>query len=122
MTTLVQKARQHFQRYVKKWNAESSARRFMNYCREKWPQDRAAQGNMVVLLGLFPHKIATYTNLHMANDLARRTGAHIEAFKFTNGSERVQQVYAAGGCEIGLDASYAEDALPELSKTADELF
>ncbi len=122
MTTLVQKARQHFKRYVKKWNAESSARRFMNYCREKWPQDRAPQGDMVVLLGLFPHKIATYCNLHMANDLARRTGGRVEAFKLTPGRQLVEDIYAASGAPVGLDASYAEDTLPELAKQADALF
>jgi len=103
--------------------AEASARRFMKFCRRQWPVLPAAKNDSVVLLGLFPHKIATYCNLHFAQHLARRTGSTIGAFKITTRcSKLVQEVYAAGGVRVGLDASFIGDVRRQLEKQADEMF
>jgi len=103
--------------------AQASGRRFMRFLRRKWPPDPLANGNSVVLLGLFPHKIATYCNLHFAQNLARRTGSRIEAYKITTRCSRlVEEIYAAGGVRVGLDASFAESARVELEKEAGALF
>ncbi|MEI9897789.1 MAG: hypothetical protein WDN28_29010 [Chthoniobacter sp.] len=103
--------------------AEASARRFMKFLRRKWPTEPVATNDSVVLLGLFPHKIATYCNLHLAQHIARRTGSRIEAFKITNrANPLVEQVYAAGGARVGLDASFIGDARPEIEKQADAMF
>jgi len=95
----------------------------MEFCRRKWPWDPGVKPDSVVLIGLFPDKIATYCNAHMANDLARRKGAGIEAFRITTrASPIVQKVYASCGARVRLDASFAEGAEPKLRKTADEMF
>ncbi len=123
MTGLVQRARQKVKRLKKQWDAESSARRFMAFCERKWPRASAPQGDAVVLMGLFAHKIATYVNAHTAQALARRTGARIEAFGIFGGTNAlVRRVYASFGAQLALDASFAENARAELEKQADEIF
>ena len=123
MTGLVHRAQQRVKRFVRKWDADSSARRFMAYCRKKWPWDPKAKYDSVVLMSYWAHKISLYCNAHTVNYLARRTGSGIETYAIFGGKDtRVRRVYESFGARLGLDASWAEQDRPELEKQADEIF
>lgn len=123
MTGLVQKARQRVKRLAKKWDAESSARRFADYGRRKWPVASDGQRASVVLLGYFAHKISTYCNAHAAHHLARRTDSGIETFAIFGGNDPlIRRVYHALGARPGLDASFAESVRETLQRQAGEIF
>ncbi len=123
MTGLIQRARERVQRFVARREAEASARRFVAFCQRKWPVNPAAREDSVVLLGYFPHKIATYCNGHVANYIARRTNSRLETFAIYGRRDPLaREAYHAMGAQLGLDQSHGEPRREEMQKKADEIF
>lgn len=122
MNQIIDQARHRVTRLVKNWRSESSLRRFVAYCRRRWPWAAARKRESVVLMGYGAHKIAIYCKAHAANYLARRTDSEIETYNVLGQTDtRLRRIYEAFGASLGLDASFAESERDRLKSQAEEI-
>ena len=122
MISLVNRARQRVSRIVRKWDVEAPARRFMAFCRRKWPQRRMAGRDSVVLLGLFASKPSIICYAYVANHLAEMHGARIESYQFLGRvNPLLRKLYESFGARFSLDIEGAASAESEIQARVDEI-
>lgn len=110
MTGLVARTCQHATRVAKRWAAEAPARRFMAFCRQRWPHRDPAPRDSVVLVGLFASYPLIFCYAYVTNHLAKMAGSRIESYQFLGSvNPLVGRLYEAFGARFGLSMA---DAAP----------
>ncbi|MDR3400884.1 MAG: hypothetical protein P4L99_00170 [Chthoniobacter sp.] len=108
MTGLVNRARERVTNFVKRWEVEAPARRFMAFCRRKWPHESSGSRDSVVLVGLFGSYPSIFCYAYVTNYLAEKHGSRIESYQFVNRvSPLLRKLYESFGARFGLGMSHA---------------
>jgi hypothetical protein len=123
MSGLVTRTYQHTTRVAKRWLAEAPARRFMSFCRAKWPHRGSDQRDSVVLVGLFNSYPLAFCYAYVINHLAEKFGSRIESYQLHGEVNRfISKLYESFGARFGLgiDAAAPYESLSR--QQADEIF
>jgi hypothetical protein len=81
-----------------------SIRRYMEFCRRKWPRNFPAGEDSVVLVGIFRWNPSVHCYAHFVNWLARTTGSSIRWFHFMWRRDYLyENIFSSFGTQRGLD-------------------
>ncbi|HSI10795.1 MAG TPA: hypothetical protein VK961_02070 [Chthoniobacter sp.] len=151
MTGLVERTRQRVTHFMKKWEREAPARRFMAWCRrlpgsvwsnlrksrrlhpatrryirfnrELWGTPPATDQNGVFLVGLYPWFPCMPGYAHFANHFAGKASASIEWYNFYPRREReFEQIYRSFGARPGLTLDLVKVDEERAKQSAQEIF
>jgi hypothetical protein len=120
---LVERTRQRVSHFVKKWEKEAPARRFMAWCRRKWPHAQSEKRDSVVLLGLFDSNPSIFCTAYVANFLAEKHHSRIESYQFIGRvNPTVRKIYESFGARFGLGMGDAAPHEARAQAEAEQIF